>query len=252
MSNPFFNTFDTLSRHIGRAVEALPSFRWASVTQAQPLRVLVDGDVEALPVSPVCLVGGVGVGSRVLVLFHGRRVIVLGAAGGGGVPVGVIVPFAGVVVPYGWLACDGATYDKSAFPVLAAVLGATGTGASFQVPDLRGRVPMGAGVAAVNTDNSWGKIQGSHAWVVGKRVGEYQHALNVSELAAHKHTIVGTGAKWGNGAGVYASNVGAGSGWEIVSNWTAGANYLDTKTEGGGKGHNNVQPALIVNFIIKT
>lgn len=233
--------------------DSIPSVRWATVTQTDPLRVLVDGDSEVLQVSPASLVSGMGVGVRVLVLFHARRVTVLGAAGGTpGVPVGSVTAFAGEHVPAGWLLCDGATHSKAQYPALAAVLGATGTGTSFNVPDMRGRIPMGAGAPSQNTDNAWGSIQLQGEWVLGRRVGEYKHGLTVAEMPTHNHAVFGTGSKWASGAGIYASNVGAGSGWEIISNWVSGANYLDTKQAGGNSLHNNVQPSLVVNFIIKT
>ena len=68
--------------------------------------------------------------------------------------IGTILPWAGNYVPQGWLACDGATYSfmqQSQFQALYAVIGNTYGGSSaaqtFAVPDLRGRVPMGAGNA---------------------------------------------------------------------------------------------------------
>jgi microcystin-dependent protein len=68
--------------------------------------------------------------------------------------IGTIMPWAGNYVPQGWLACDGATYSfmqQSQFQALYAVIGNTYGGSpaeqTFAVPDLRGRVPMGAGNA---------------------------------------------------------------------------------------------------------
>ena len=65
--------------------------------------------------------------------------------------VGMIMPWAGCNVPQGWLACDGTIYSfmrQSQFQALYAVIGNTYGGnpseQTFAVPDLRGRVPMGA------------------------------------------------------------------------------------------------------------
>lgn len=234
--------------------DSIPSVRWATVTQTDPLHVLVDGDSEVLPVSPASLVSGMGVGVRVLVLFHARRVTVLGAAGGTpGVPVGSVTAFAGEHVPAGWLLCDGATHSKAQYPALAAVLGATGTGTSFNVPDMRGRFPLGAGRNRANTSSYWGTAAaGQVDMPLGEYAGEYEHTLTVDQMPNHNHGVYSTSSKWVNGAGIYASNVGAGSGWEIVSNWASNANFLDTRKVGGGKAFKSMPPYYSMNFIIKT
>ncbi len=66
--------------------------------------------------------------------------------------IGTILPWAGNYTPQGWLPCDGQIYSpKQAgqFQALYAVIGNTYGGnpsqSTFAVPDLRGRVPLGAG-----------------------------------------------------------------------------------------------------------
>jgi microcystin-dependent protein len=68
--------------------------------------------------------------------------------------IGTILPWAGNYVPQGWLVCDGAVYalqQKTQFQALYAVIGNTYGGnpsqMTFAVPDLRGRLPLGAGQA---------------------------------------------------------------------------------------------------------
>lgn len=67
--------------------EGMPdAHRWATVTDDSPLRIKLDGDSVALPVTPDTLVASLAIDDRVLVLmtsggpttFHGRRVIILG------------------------------------------------------------------------------------------------------------------------------------------------------------------------------
>lgn len=59
------------------------NYRWATVTQTDPLRIRLDGDTTALPVTPENLTGEEqAVGARVWVQFYGRRILVLGASGG--------------------------------------------------------------------------------------------------------------------------------------------------------------------------
>lgn len=63
---------------------------WATVTQASPLRIKVDGETTALPFTPDTLEAGLAVDDRVWIGFStnddlrflGRRVVVMGRAGG--------------------------------------------------------------------------------------------------------------------------------------------------------------------------
>jgi microcystin-dependent protein len=74
-------------------------------------------------------------------------------------PAGMIMPYAGAAIPSGWLECNGAEVDISAYPRLAAALGSTWntaknplTGATyaapaagkFRVPDMRGAFLRGS------------------------------------------------------------------------------------------------------------
>jgi hypothetical protein len=65
--------------------DALPggsdnTYRWATVTQADPLRIRLDGDTAALPITPETLVDPylLVVGQRVWLQMFGRRIIILG------------------------------------------------------------------------------------------------------------------------------------------------------------------------------
>lgn len=63
-----------------QVVDAVPTFRWATVTGANPLRIRFDGETDPLPITPDALVNP-PVGARVFVLHWMRRVTVLGRAG---------------------------------------------------------------------------------------------------------------------------------------------------------------------------
>jgi microcystin-dependent protein len=54
--------------------------------------------------------------------------------------VGVVSYFAGSTPPTGWIKCNGAGLDTTAYAALYAVIGYTfgGSGATFNIPDLRG------------------------------------------------------------------------------------------------------------------
>lgn len=65
---------------------------WATVMQASPLRIKIDGESAALPFTPVTLVSGLLVNDRVWIALatnadpsvKSRRVVILGRAGGSG------------------------------------------------------------------------------------------------------------------------------------------------------------------------
>jgi Phage Tail Collar Domain len=95
------------------------------------------------------------------------------------IPSGIIMPFGGSAAPSGFLICDGTSYPTASYPNLFAVLGYTygGSGPNFSVPDMRGRVAVGAGQGTGLTNRT-----------LGGTIGEENHALSLAELAAHTHT----------------------------------------------------------------
>lgn len=64
------------------AVDAMASWRWATVTSVDPLRVTPDGDTSPLAEAPDTLVAGLGEGDRVRLVIVARRALILGRAGG--------------------------------------------------------------------------------------------------------------------------------------------------------------------------
>ena len=214
--------------------ESAASYRWATVTSSSPLQILFDGDQTPILREPTNLIGPLEKGQRVWVLTVLRRSTIIGRAGGTGLPTGALLPYAGANPPRGFLLCDGASYSKTLYPALAAVLGATGTGEKFQVPDMRERGVLGS----------------SQAYPLGSVGGEATHVLE--EMPRHTHKIVGTEGRWSPGAGIYSTNVGSGSGWEGLSNWNPGAPYLAATNAGESQAHNNLPPYRAVNWIIKT
>src|SRR5690349_18654375 len=95
---------------------------------------------------------------------------------------GEIRLFAFPRVPVGWLACSGQTLPISQFDALYTILGTTygGDGTqTFNLPDLRGRVPLGQGQAP-----------GGAAYVLGEIAGEDEHTLIQTEMPAHSHSLL--------------------------------------------------------------
>lgn len=64
-------------------------------------------------------------------------------------PAGLVLPFAGSSIPSGWVDCDGSAISRSTYALLFTAIGTTygvGDGSTtFNVPDLRDRVAIGAG-----------------------------------------------------------------------------------------------------------
>ena len=115
---------------------------------------------------------------------------------------------------------------------------------TFNIPDLRGRVTAGrddmGGTAASRLTTAGSGIAGVN---LGDAGGTQTHTLTTAQLAAHNHLMgtVGSGFTCG---GVGSSITGANN-FSSVSN-------LNTSDAGGGQAHQNTQPTLVVNKIIKT
>lgn len=225
-------------------LDLMPVFRWAAVVGTNPLRVQMDGDATPLSADPINFAGDLKPAARVWTVSVNRRLYLLGAArdaqtgdGGNAAPVGTVVAYAGATAPAGWLMCDGTSYKKSLYPALAAVLGVTGE--NFTVPDLRGRFLMGTSASHPRAQTG----------------GEEAHTLTEAEMPAHAHPVIGRGlpGKWEQGVGIFATNLGAGSGWTSVSSYDAKApGWLEAKSKGGGKPHNNLPPFYSIGYIIKS
>jgi microcystin-dependent protein len=98
---------------------------------------------------------------------------------------GFVQDYAGASAPSGWLLCDGASYNRADYPDLFSVItdnfGAV-DGSSFNVPDLRGRVSVGAGQGTGLTNR-----------VLSDQGGEESHVLSTAELPSHSHGITDSG-----------------------------------------------------------
>ncbi len=79
---------------------------------------------------------------------------------------GTILPWAGSYAPQGWVLCQGQLLSVSQYQALYAILGNTYGGTpnqTFGVPDLRGRVPLGAGSGPQLTARTAGATGGVEA-----------------------------------------------------------------------------------------
>ncbi len=166
-------------------------------------------------------------------------------------PTGTVTIYAGSSAPTGWLLCDGASKLRADYAGLFAVIGVaygSADGTHFNVPDLRGRVVIG--VSASHTLATTG--------------GEEAHTLTSAEsgLVAHNHSVSDPGHTHGLEQGNYGTPT-SGTAGIIMSSQDNGlgrasnsaATGLTVSTIAGASatsGHNNMQPFLTMNYIIKT
>ncbi len=94
-------------------------------------------------------------------------------------PSGMVAPFAGATTPAEWLPCDGASKLVADFPALHVAIGYVwgGSGDNFNVPDMRGRMPIGVGTL------------GSETYALADLGGAAFHTLTEAQLAVHDHTV---------------------------------------------------------------
>ena len=167
------------------------------------------------------------------------------------VPTGSLFPFAGAASPTGYALCDGASVSTSGtYAGLFAVIGYTygGSGASFNLPDLRTRVPVGK--SASGTFVTLGSTGGVESVTL---------TANQSGIRDHRHEIRGaanaTAGAFDDG---YSRGIGA-----LDANFRTGGVKGLTGTNGSngyGSGavtanaidaHTNLQPYITTNYIIK-
>jgi len=162
-------------------------------------------------------------------------------------PVGSVLAFAGAVAPAGFLLCAGQAVLRSTYAALFTAIGTTyGAGdgtTTFNLPDLRGRVPAGkddmGGTAAGRLTTAGSGVDGL---TVGAAGGAQTHTLTAAQMPSHSHTAPYDGTSGSNTA---ANRVMTTSGGNGVGTFTTGS-------AGGGGAHNNVQPTMVMNYIIKT
>ena len=171
-----------------------------------------------------------------------------------GSPLGVVLDYWGTTPPEGYFFCAGQEISRSTYADLFAVIGTSagaGNGSTtFNLPDYRGRV--GAGRDNMN-GTSAGRLNTLSSSTLGAAGGAQTHTLTEAQMPSHTHTVTDPGhthtydkAENTFGGGATGSSASSTSGTTGTS--TTG---ISIASAGGGAAHNNVQPTIICNKIIR-
>ncbi len=189
-------------------------------------------------------------GLSTLVIGGGEFVIVycdaagFSTVGGASAPAGSMLPFAGSAAPVGWLLCYGQAVSRATYSVLFTAISTTyGSGdgsTTFNLPDLRGRVVAGKDdMGGTSASRLTSPVAGS---TLGATGGAQSHTLTTPEIPSHTHTLNKSGGFSGSDTPPYVLNTSDPGAFVTTS----------TSATGGGGAHNNVQPTIVANYIIKT
>ncbi len=166
--------------------------------------------------------------------------------------IGEIKMFAGTFAPRGYAFCSGQLISISQNSALFAILGTTygGDGQStFGLPDLRGRIPVGAGTGPGLTGRILGERSGTESvTLLSTNLPAHTHAVSLSSPAT---TSLGTLMEPGSGAIPAASNQrNAQYAPSASANTTLPGSNGNTGSAGNNTPVSIVQPYLGMNFII--
>jgi len=204
------------------------------------------------------------------------------ASAGSDLPVGSIIPYADGSCPVGWFCCDGKVMDVETDPGLAAILGIgadhkwgainPGDG-KFNLPDFRGRALIGMGSGSAYSTRSMGDAMGEETHLLeSAEMPKHQHSRNFYLDGGNAHNTPYNDAK--TYAGTVISDPGTAEAQDttftnIESEQSRGptalygsyseatsdlpSRVLSNNSEvGGDESHNNMQPSIAVNWLIKS
>jgi microcystin-dependent protein len=139
--------------------------------------------------------------------------------------------------PHGYALCNGQllpiSQNTALFSLLGTTFGGNGT-TTFALPNLQSRTPIHSG----------------NGFTLGQQGGEENHTLILGEMPAHTHLVLGDSAEAAQGSPV-------GNTWSAKAASTPFSASTNTHLNGGalavtggGQPHPNLQPYLVINFVI--
>ena len=167
------------------------------------------------------------------------------------IPAGTIIQSAAINVPDGWVNCDGTSLDVIVYSVLFAAIGYNYGGSvdNFKVPDMRGRVGVGAGQGVGLTNRALGTAAGAET-----------HTLTTGEMPVHSHGVTDPGHAhsqttinddFNNSGGSPPSFAADGAGSRTWTNINSATTGISVNNAGSGNAHNNMQPFFVIRYLIK-
>jgi len=175
-------------------------------------------------------------------------------------PPGSIMDFAGISAPTGFLLCDGSAVSRTTYSALFTAIGVVwgvGDGSTtFNVPDARGRAAIGAGTGTGLTTRTVGtqNIGGETQLLTTAQIPAHTHSGTTgNDSPDHIHSFTAYAGNLGNQGGLTRlSDIGGAS---TVNTGGASARHTHGFTTdngtGGGTSHNNMQPSIVFNKVIK-
>ena len=159
---------------------------------------------------------------------------------------GEIRMFAGNFAPEPWMFCQGQLLAIAEYSSLFNLIGTTYGGdgqTTFALPDLRGRVPLHQGTGSSGT-----------TYVQGNTGGVESVTLSTNQIPSHTHPVIADNNPLTTTATDPTNNFyGNGGSTQLYSLHTGALKTLESvQSQGGSQPHDNLQPYLVLNFIIAT
>ena len=179
-----------------------------------------------------------------------------------GVPVGSVTMFAVATPPTNWLNCDGSSLSTTTYATLFAIIGYAfgGSGTSFNLPNLQGVFPLGAGPS--NALASTGGA--SSATLATANLPPHAHSItdvshtHVASQPAHTHAtgngdvvISGTGLTPGGNNFALQAQLPLSTAQPTITVNPSGTGLSTTNNTGSGTPVPTVPPFISMNFIIR-
>ena len=163
---------------------------------------------------------------------------------------GAVKLFAGNFPIRGYAVCQGSLLSIQQNAALFAILGTTygGNGTTnFALPDLRGRLPLGAGQGVGLSPYVLGQIGGAESVQLTTQTSpSHQHSLNATKVSTTTVTA---------GSGVITGTLNASDGAFYTAPGEAGFTTTPMSANavtamGGNQPHNNIQPTMALTYLI--